>query len=409
MRVTDKVRRLDRAAGARGQLREAAIGAGMISLGEDGLAKVKAASRPPRNCCASSPRCGRCGRCARAAAAAVGVDFLACPHCGQRLSGGCPQCGRALQPGWSFCPYCARSIEARQRAKKRLRDARAAPGAAGAANVAEFKNQSDYVPLKNYYELLGDRRRPRPGDDDQARVPAARLPAIIPDKVQHLGQEFQAMAAARAAELTEAYRILMDEGARQTLRRGARQRARAAPGVGPVAGAARASGRGARRRAAPRPPLPAGTRHHGRFRAQGAICRLREAVAAVSKARPPAAVPGIRRRLLAEDEGGLFRKADPPATLLAKYVVHVDRAAVEAAWPAAASGAARRHRVPAAPRRRHRPAAGTVRNGGRPEAPDAGNPTDPRARGREGLEALVPPETPAAVRTILQRLRAGEA
>ena len=31
-----------------------------------------------------------------------------------------------------------------------------------------------------------------------------------PDKVQHLGQEFQEMASGMAADLTEAYRILMD-------------------------------------------------------------------------------------------------------------------------------------------------------------------------------------------------------
>jgi len=36
-----------------------------------------------------------------------------------------------------------------------------------------------------------------------------------PDKVQHLGQEFQDMAADRAAELTEAYRILSDKGRRE--------------------------------------------------------------------------------------------------------------------------------------------------------------------------------------------------
>ena len=35
-----------------------------------------------------------------------------------------------------------------------------------------------------------------------------------PDKVQHLGKEFQDMAADRAAELTEAYRILSDQGRR---------------------------------------------------------------------------------------------------------------------------------------------------------------------------------------------------
>jgi curved DNA-binding protein CbpA len=36
-----------------------------------------------------------------------------------------------------------------------------------------------------------------------------------PDKVQHLGKEFQDMAADRAAELTEAYRILSDRGRRE--------------------------------------------------------------------------------------------------------------------------------------------------------------------------------------------------
>src|SRR5688572_13724158 len=36
-----------------------------------------------------------------------------------------------------------------------------------------------------------------------------------PDKVQHLGKEFQEMASGIAADLTEAYRILMDPGLRQ--------------------------------------------------------------------------------------------------------------------------------------------------------------------------------------------------
>ena len=35
-----------------------------------------------------------------------------------------------------------------------------------------------------------------------------------PDKVQHLGQEFQEMASGIAADLTEAYRILMDPAMR---------------------------------------------------------------------------------------------------------------------------------------------------------------------------------------------------
>jgi hypothetical protein len=65
-------------------------------------------------------------------------DFNACPHCGQRLSGGCPECARALQPDWSFCPFCA-ATAVPQRARKRVTEqkTRELPG----SNAAEFKSQ----------------------------------------------------------------------------------------------------------------------------------------------------------------------------------------------------------------------------------------------------------------------------
>jgi type IV pilus assembly protein PilB len=143
MRVTDKLKRLIAAKATEDQIRDAAIAGGMISLGEDGLAKVKSGIttaeellrvvtevREVRTLCAG------CGM-------AVGVDFLACPNCGKRIGGGCPHCGRALQPGWNFCPYCARStVETTKKTPKRLRDreARGEPRRElPAGNVAEFK------------------------------------------------------------------------------------------------------------------------------------------------------------------------------------------------------------------------------------------------------------------------------
>ena len=114
----------------------------MISLGEDGLSKVKSGVTTPEELLRVVTEvremrtlCAGCG-------SAVGVDFLACPQCGKRLSGGCPHCGRALQPGWNFCPYCARTTESKK-SPKRLRDREGReqperrelpPG-----NVAEFK------------------------------------------------------------------------------------------------------------------------------------------------------------------------------------------------------------------------------------------------------------------------------
>ena len=143
MRVTDKLRRLISSKAPEDQLREAAITGGMISLGEDGLAKVKSGITTPEELLRVVTEVREMRTLCTGCGAAVGVDFLACPQCGKRLSGGCPHCGRALQPGWNFCPYCARSTMEPKRAK-RLKERESGDGREGrrelpAANVAEFK------------------------------------------------------------------------------------------------------------------------------------------------------------------------------------------------------------------------------------------------------------------------------
>ena len=66
--------------------------------------------------------------------------------------------------------------------------------------------------LKNYYELL--EIPPSGSIDEIKRAFRQQIARYHPDKVHHLGKEFQNLAAERAAELTEAYRILSDEGRR---------------------------------------------------------------------------------------------------------------------------------------------------------------------------------------------------
>ena len=144
MRISDKLRRLIAARVTEDQIRDTAVSSGMITLGEDGLAKVKSGVTTPEELLRVVTEvremrtlCGQCGT-------AVGVDFNACPNCGKRLGGGCPHCGRALQPGWNFCPYCAKSAAEPKKPQKRLRDRQSRDTRDGRrelppANVAEFK------------------------------------------------------------------------------------------------------------------------------------------------------------------------------------------------------------------------------------------------------------------------------
>ena len=142
MAVTDDLRRLIAQRGAEAQLREAALASGMLSLGEDGLLKVKAGVTTPqellrvvtegRETRALCPECGT----------RVAPDFSACPGCGHRVGGGCPYCRRPIQAEWKFCPYCAKSTSApgaRKSPSRSIASRRTVAELPPARNVAEFK------------------------------------------------------------------------------------------------------------------------------------------------------------------------------------------------------------------------------------------------------------------------------
>lgn len=65
---------------------------------------------------------------------------------------------------------------------------------------------------KTYYQLL--EIDPTAPADEVRRAFRQQIARYHPDKVQHLGHEFQSMAMDRATEFTEAYRVLSDAGRR---------------------------------------------------------------------------------------------------------------------------------------------------------------------------------------------------
>ena len=143
MRVSEKVRRLIALRAGEDMVREAAVAAGMTSLGEDGLAKVQSGLTTADELLRVVTEVREIRTICAACGGAVAVDFNACPYCGHRLSGGCNKCGRALQSGWVFCPFCASSAVGRSSKPphKTLRDQKQTLGLQP-SNVTEFKNQN---------------------------------------------------------------------------------------------------------------------------------------------------------------------------------------------------------------------------------------------------------------------------
>ena len=196
--------------------------------------------------------------------------------------------------------------------------------------------------LKEYYQLL--EIAPTASPDEVKRAFRTQIARYHPDKVQHLGKEFQAMAADRAAELTEAYRILSDEG-----RRAEYDRARGTTST--ETAPASAAPPPARPESAPPPaepahgeappPPPPGTEapKGGQFKQERAtrdeyvrkatVGRFRQALDAVGGGYDEKPARGFDISLVPKSK--MFGRGKGPR-LMGRFVSRVDREAVADAW-----------------------------------------------------------------------------
>lgn len=263
--------------------------------------------------------------------------------------------------------------------------------------------------MKTHYELLGVERG-APAEEIK-RAFRREIARYHPDKVQHLGAEFQEIAAMRAAELTEAYRVLMDAGEREKY-----DAALAAPAQRPAYSPAPAA-HAAPAAAPAQAPHAAGVhaRHVERprratdlFVTKAALRMLDEAVSDVVPAAEPISVRGFDAGYALKSKRSLFGKVKPDIAMLARFVGHVDPAAVEESW-----GLGRAAAIDS------EPVCLLVMGGGlAPSGELAVAVAEQRRKTRtrqlllvpvdvRDWEALLPPDTPAPVRAVLQRLRDG--
>jgi hypothetical protein len=263
--------------------------------------------------------------------------------------------------------------------------------------------------LKNYYDLLTV-AADAPAEDIKKAF-RREIARYHPDKVQHLGPEFQEMAAGIAADLTEAYRILMDPALRakydEDLRAGADAPPAAKAATRPQAAAP----------AEAKPPPPPGQPSHAppplrpsagvEFVKRAALSKIRDAILDALGAADLFTAPGFDMALVSRPKKGLFRKAEEASCVLIKFVPFVDAAAVNEVWgPASKVRAAGASGCSVlllgqglAPPRDLAAAVSELRRKSRGTGPLI-VPVDVR-----DWEALFPLETPGAVRSLIQRLK----
>jgi hypothetical protein len=267
--------------------------------------------------------------------------------------------------------------------------------------------------VKTHYQLLGVEANAEA--DEVKRAFRREIARYHPDKVQHLGHEFQEIAAVRAAELTEAYRVLMDVELRRKYDEALDAGGDHEPPVAPPPPRAEPP---PRPHAPPEPEAPPASRVDRRFQQErattgdvvrkAALAKMRSAVAGVSENASQQAIGGFDAAYVIKPRKSLFKKAQPAIRLLVRFVPQVDGPAVDEAWPLA-SRAGPFDGVSCvlllgtgiAPARELGAAISEQRRRTRSGAPVM-VPIDVR-----DWEALFPPEVPDLVRQVVQRLRTG--
>ncbi len=92
-------------------LRQLATAQGLRTLLQHGLEKVFSGVTTVAELARVTQMDGDMGAYCQQCNNMISAGFVACPSCGQRLISTCDKCQAILDESWSFCPYCATSME----------------------------------------------------------------------------------------------------------------------------------------------------------------------------------------------------------------------------------------------------------------------------------------------------------
>jgi len=106
LEMNEPLRRLMATGAPESVIRRAAIESGMVSIGEDGLAKVIAGETSLEELQRVIFYEEESGRLCPSCRGAVSSEFLYCPQCGAAVASACPRCERRLDASWLVCPFC---------------------------------------------------------------------------------------------------------------------------------------------------------------------------------------------------------------------------------------------------------------------------------------------------------------
>jgi hypothetical protein len=106
LEMSDSVRRLVAGHATETLIRRAAMEEGMITIGQDGLAKVLGGETSLEEVQRVVYYEEELGHLCAACHHTVAPDHVYCPHCGTPSSASCTACGRRVDPEWGFCPSC---------------------------------------------------------------------------------------------------------------------------------------------------------------------------------------------------------------------------------------------------------------------------------------------------------------